>query len=84
MVRLTVVGQYLDRIVDFVHCPWVIWMKDSVTVVAHPQLGSPGSTMQDLKRIRNSKEAAYNNQPRRRGILGTLGVAAGGTSKPQR
>jgi hypothetical protein len=25
--------------------------------------------MQDLKRIRNSKEAAYKNQPRRRGLL---------------
>jgi hypothetical protein len=36
VVRLTVVGQYLGRIVDYVHCPWVISMADSVTVVAHP------------------------------------------------
>jgi RNA polymerase sigma-70 factor (ECF subfamily) len=35
-VRLTVVGQPIGRIVDYVHCPWVISMADSVTVVAHP------------------------------------------------
>jgi hypothetical protein len=73
VVRLTVVGQYLGRIVDYVHRPWVISMADSVTVVAHPKLGSPGSTMQALKRIRNSKEAAYKNQPRRRGFLADQG-----------
>ena len=36
VVRLTVVGQHIGRIVDYVHCPWVISMADSVTVVAHP------------------------------------------------
>ncbi|HEX2713263.1 MAG TPA: RNA polymerase sigma factor [Candidatus Acidoferrales bacterium] len=36
MVRLNVVGQHIDRIVDYAHCPWVISMADSVTVVVHP------------------------------------------------
>lgn len=36
MVRLTLVGQHIGRIVDYVHCPWVISMADSVTLVAHP------------------------------------------------
>jgi RNA polymerase sigma-70 factor (ECF subfamily) len=36
LVRLSVIGQHIDRVVDYVHCPWVISMADSVTVVAHP------------------------------------------------
>jgi RNA polymerase sigma-70 factor (ECF subfamily) len=36
IVRLSVIGQHIDRVVDYVHCPWVISMADSVTVVAHP------------------------------------------------
>jgi RNA polymerase sigma-70 factor (ECF subfamily) len=36
IVRLEVTGQYIDRIADYAHCPWVISMADSVTVVAHP------------------------------------------------
>ena len=36
VVRLTVVGQHIGRIVDYVHCPWLISMANSVTVVAHP------------------------------------------------
>lgn len=36
LVRLTVAGQHIDCIVDYVHCPWVISMADSVTVVSHP------------------------------------------------
>jgi RNA polymerase sigma-70 factor, ECF subfamily len=36
IVRLNVIGQHIDRVVDYVHCPWVISMADSVTVVAHP------------------------------------------------
>lgn len=34
IVRLSVIGQHVDRVVDYVHCPWVISMADSVTVVA--------------------------------------------------
>ena len=36
LVRLSVIGQHIDRVVDYVHCPWVISMADSVIVVAHP------------------------------------------------
>jgi len=36
LVRLSVIGQHIDRVTDYVHCPWVISMADSVTVVAHP------------------------------------------------
>jgi len=36
IVRLSVIGQHINRVVDYVHCPWVISMADSVTVVAHP------------------------------------------------
>ena len=36
VVRLSVAGQHIDGIVDYVHCPWVISMADSVTVAAHP------------------------------------------------
>jgi len=36
IVRLSVIGQHIDRVVDYVHCPWVLSMADSVTVVAHP------------------------------------------------
>ena len=36
IVRLSVVGQHIDRVVDYVHCSWVISMADSVTVAAHP------------------------------------------------
>jgi RNA polymerase sigma-70 factor (ECF subfamily) len=36
IVRLSVIGQHIDRVVDYVHCPWVIAMADSVTVAAHP------------------------------------------------
>jgi RNA polymerase sigma-70 factor, ECF subfamily len=36
IVRLSVIGQHIDRVVDYVHCSWVISMADSVTVVAHP------------------------------------------------
>ena len=35
IVRLSVIGQ-IDHVVDYVHCPWVVSMADSVTVVAHP------------------------------------------------
>ena len=35
IVRLSIIGQHIDRVVDYVHCPWVISMADSVTVVAH-------------------------------------------------
>jgi RNA polymerase sigma factor, sigma-70 family len=36
VVRLKVIGQHIDRIVDYAHCPWVISMADSVTVIVHP------------------------------------------------
>lgn len=36
IVRLSVIGQHIERVVDYVHCPWVISMADSVTVVARP------------------------------------------------
>ena len=36
IVRLSVLAHHIDRVVDYVHCPWVISMADSVTVVAHP------------------------------------------------
>lgn len=36
VVRLKVIGQHIDRIVDYAHCPWVISMADSVTVAVHP------------------------------------------------
>ena len=36
VVRLTVVGQHIGGIVDYMHCPWVISMAESATVVAHP------------------------------------------------
>ena len=32
MVRLSVTGQRIDRIVDYAHCPWVISAAGSVTV----------------------------------------------------
>jgi len=36
VVRLKVVGQHIGAIVDYLHCPWVISIADSVTVVAQP------------------------------------------------
>ena len=36
MVRLKVIGQHIDCIIDYAHCPWVFSMADSVTVAAHP------------------------------------------------
>jgi RNA polymerase sigma-70 factor, ECF subfamily len=36
IVRLSVIGQHIDRVVDYAHCPWVISMAGSMTVVAHP------------------------------------------------
>jgi RNA polymerase sigma-70 factor (ECF subfamily) len=36
VVRLKVIGQHIDRIVDYAHCPWVISMAESITVVAQP------------------------------------------------
>jgi len=36
MVRLEMIGQHIDRIVDYAHCPWVISMADSVTFLAAP------------------------------------------------
>ena len=36
LLRLSVSGRHIDRVVDYVHCPWVISVADSVTVVAHP------------------------------------------------
>jgi RNA polymerase sigma-70 factor (ECF subfamily) len=36
IVRLSLIGQHIDRVVDYVHCPWVISMADAMTVVAHP------------------------------------------------
>ena len=36
IVRLSVIDQHIDRVVDYVHCSWVISTADSVTVVAHP------------------------------------------------
>jgi RNA polymerase sigma-70 factor, ECF subfamily len=38
VVRLNVTGQYIDRILDYVHCPWVISTALSVTVPVHPNL----------------------------------------------
>jgi RNA polymerase sigma-70 factor, ECF subfamily len=38
VVRLNVTGQYIDRILDYVHCPWVISTALSVTVPMHPNL----------------------------------------------
>ena len=35
IVRLSVIGQHIDRVMDYVHCPWAISIADSVTVVAH-------------------------------------------------
>jgi RNA polymerase sigma-70 factor, ECF subfamily len=32
VVRLKLVGQHIDRIVDYAHCPWVISIANSVTV----------------------------------------------------
>ncbi len=34
MIRMTVVGGHVDRIVDYVHCPWIISTAASVTVDA--------------------------------------------------
>jgi RNA polymerase sigma-70 factor (ECF subfamily) len=34
IVRLDITGQHIDRIRDYVHCPWVISTADSVTVSA--------------------------------------------------
>ncbi len=34
IVRLTMVGQHIDRIVDYAHCPWMIPTAASVTVAA--------------------------------------------------
>jgi RNA polymerase sigma-70 factor (ECF subfamily) len=34
LVRLRVTGQQIDRIVDYVHCPWLISIAHSVTVPA--------------------------------------------------
>lgn len=34
MVRLKVIGQHIDRIVDYAHCPRVISMADPVTVTS--------------------------------------------------
>jgi len=36
MVRLSVTGQSIDRIVDYSHCPWVILAAGSVTVLVSP------------------------------------------------
>jgi RNA polymerase sigma-70 factor, ECF subfamily len=36
VIRLNVTGQYIDRILDYVHCPWVISTALSVTVPLHP------------------------------------------------
>jgi RNA polymerase sigma-70 factor, ECF subfamily len=36
IVRLSVIGEHIDRVVDYVHCSWVIPMADSVTVLPHP------------------------------------------------
>ena len=36
IVRLKVIGQHIERIVDYAHCPWVISIADSVTLVTHP------------------------------------------------
>ena len=36
VIRLDVVGGRIERIVDYVHCPWVISMAGSVTLAAHP------------------------------------------------
>jgi RNA polymerase sigma-70 factor, ECF subfamily len=35
-IRLDVIGQRIERIVDYVHCPWVIQAAASVTLAAHP------------------------------------------------
>jgi RNA polymerase sigma-70 factor, ECF subfamily len=32
VIRISVVGQKIDRIVDYIHCPWVIPMAGSVSV----------------------------------------------------
>ena len=36
MVRLSVTGQRINRIVDYAHCPWVILAAGSVTVLVSP------------------------------------------------
>ena len=36
-IRFDMVGQRIKRIVDYIHCPWVISIADSVTVSAHPK-----------------------------------------------
>ena len=36
MVRLSVTGHSIDRIVDYSHCPWVILAAGSVTVLVSP------------------------------------------------
>ncbi len=33
-IRMNVVGQHIDQIVDYVHCPWIISTASSVTVAA--------------------------------------------------
>ncbi len=38
MIRMNVVGQRIERIVDYVHCPWIISTAESVTV-ARPAPG---------------------------------------------
>jgi RNA polymerase sigma factor (sigma-70 family) len=35
VVRLTIVGQLIDRITDYGHCPWMISAAASVSVAAH-------------------------------------------------
>ncbi len=32
MIRMNLAGQHIDRIVDYVHCPWIISIAESVTV----------------------------------------------------
>lgn len=36
VIRLEVVGERIERIVDYVHCPWVISTAGSVSLAAHP------------------------------------------------
>jgi len=36
IVRLSVTGQRINRIVDYAHCPWVILAAGSVTVLVSP------------------------------------------------
>jgi hypothetical protein len=37
-IRFDVIGQRIDRILDYIHCPWVIEAATTVTIGKLPQV----------------------------------------------